>query len=373
MTSSSSLRALLQRAAEALLLRLHPTVDEVALGDELRVRGAHDVDHDVDEPRHEARLDADVVALLDRPAHDPAQDVPAVLVGRHDAVGDEERHRARVVGQDAQRALLGLGVRRELPAQRHERRELVGLEDRRRALLDERHAVQAQAGVDVLVRQRRERADRVLVELHEHEVPVLEEALVLTAGQVLGRAELDAAVQVELRARAARPGRARLPEVLRARAQHDALARHADGLPGRDRLLVGAEAELLVALEHRDPDVPGLEPETVQRELPRLLDRALLEVVAQGEVAEHLEERQVARGVADVLDVGRAEALLTRRQAVVRRALLAEEVRLERVHARGREQDRRVVVCRDERARCAPHVAALLEEGEVGLPDLIAR
>ena len=149
--------------------------------------------------------------------------------------------------------------------------------------------------------------------------------------------------QVELRARSARPRRPRLPEVLRARAQHDPVARDADGLPGGDRLLVGPEAELLVALEHGDPDVAGLEPETVQRELPRLLDGALLEVVAQGEVAEHLEERQVARGVADVLDVGRAEALLTGRQAVARRALLAEEVRLERVHARRREQDRRVV------------------------------
>ena len=37
--------------------------------------------------------------------------------------------------------------------------------------------------------------------------------------------------------------------------------------------------------------------------------------------------------------------------AVVRRLLLAEEVRLERVHARGREQDGRVVRRRDERRR----------------------
>ena len=102
--------------------------------------------------------------------------------------------------------------------------------------------------------------DRVLVELHEDEVPVLEEALVLAAGQVVGRAELQAAVEVELRARAARPGRAGLPEVLRARAEDDPLARHADRLPRLDRLLVGAEAELLVALEDRDPDVLRLKP-----------------------------------------------------------------------------------------------------------------
>ena len=57
-------------------------------------------------------------------------------------------------------------------------------------------------------------------------------------------------------------------------------------------------------------------------ELPRELDGALLEVVADREVAEHLEERQVARGRADVVDVDRAEALLAARQARRRRLLL---------------------------------------------------
>ena len=76
--------------------------------------------------------------------------------------------------------------------------------------------------------------------------------------------------------------------------QDDALARHADRQPGLDRLLVGAEAELLVALEDRDPDVVGVEAEARLRQLPRHLDGGLLEVVADREVAEHLEERQVA-------------------------------------------------------------------------------
>ena len=95
--------------------------------------------------------------------------------------------------------------------------------------------------------------DRVLVVLHEHEVPVLQEALVLAARQVVGLAELEPAVEVELAARAARPGRARLPEVLRSRQLDDPLARHADLQPRLDRLLVGAEAELLVALEDGRP------------------------------------------------------------------------------------------------------------------------
>ena len=132
---------------------------------------------------------ADPVALLDRAAHDPPQDVAAVLVGGHDAVGDEERHRARVVGEDPQRALVGL-LGRQLAAERHERRERVGLEDRLDALLDDRHALEAQAGVDVVGRQRRRascgRRRRRQVVLREDEVPVLQEALVLAARQVVG-------------------------------------------------------------------------------------------------------------------------------------------------------------------------------------------
>src|SRR3954451_4767053 len=117
----------------------------------------------------------------------------------------------------------------------------------------------------------------MLVELHEHQVPELEEALVLATGQVVGLAERDAAVQVELRARAAQPRGAGLTEVLLARARHDALAREADRRPGLDGLLVEDEAELLVALEDGDPDVVGLEPEALRGELPGELDRLTLE------------------------------------------------------------------------------------------------
>ena len=54
----------------------------------------------------------------------------------------------------------------------------------------------------------------------------------------------------------------------------------------------------------------GVQAEALERQVPGELDRALLEVVADREVAEHLEERQVPRGRADLLDVGRAEELL---------------------------------------------------------------
>ena len=53
-----------------------------------------------------------------------------------------------------------------------------------------------------------------------------------------------------------------------------------------------------------------VELEDLQRQLPGELDRLLLEVVAEREVAQHLEEGEVAGGRADLVDVRRAEALL---------------------------------------------------------------
>src|SRR4029078_9563128 len=182
--------------------------------------------------------------------------------------------------------------------------------------------------------------------------------------------QLGAAVELEFAPRPAGPGRAGLPEVVLAAEEDDPLARDADRPPRLDRLLVGAEVELVVAAEHRDPDLVLGEAEALGRELERELDGALLEVVADREVAEHLEEGEVPRGVADVLDVGRAEALLAARESGVRRLLDAGEVGLERVHARGREQDRRIERRRDQRGRRQAPVPARLEVRQEGLANL---
>ena len=292
---------------------------------------------------------------LDRAAQDPAQDVAAVLVGRHHAVGHQERGRAAVVGQHAQRArggvVLPVAAPRALLAELDQRAEGVGLVDRRHVLQDRRHPVEPHAGVDVLLRQLGQRAVGVQLVLHEHEVPELQVALGVVAGAVVVGAERRAAVQVQLRARAARPRRAGLPEVVLAPEPHDALVGHADRAPALDRLLVGAEAQLLVAAEHGDPDGSGVEAEALGGELPGELRRALLEVVADREVAEHLEEGEVARGQPHVLDVGGAKHLLAGGQPPRRRLLLPAEVGLERLHARGGEQHRGVVAGRHQRRR----------------------
>jgi len=286
--------------------------------------------------------------------------------------------------EDPQRAgrRLVLAVRptRQLLPERDQRLELVGLEHGLDALQDRRHAVEPHARVDALRRQRCERAGtaggaggRVLVVLHEHEVPELEEALGVVAGPVVGSAELGPAIEVQLAAGPARSDGSRLPEVVLAAEQHDALGRDADLHPLLDCLVVRPEAEVLVASMHRDPDVLGLETEALSGQLPRERDSALLEVVADREVAEHLEEREVSQRVADVVDVSAAEALLARGEALGRGLLETLEIRLQRVHPGRGEQHGRVERRGHKRAAGEVLVTALHKEVGEGGTDLVGR
>ena len=102
----------------------------------------------------------------------------------------------------------------------------------------------------------------------------------------------------------------------------------------------------------------------VGQQLPGEPDRLFLEVVAEREVAEHLEKRVMARRRPDVLEVvvlaADAHALLAARRALVVALFLAEEHVLELVHPGVGEQQRRIVV-RDERRAGHDAVAVPLE------------
>ena len=172
----------------------------------------------------------------------------------------------------------------------------VGVVDGPDVLQDRRPALEPEAGVDVLLRERRQRSVRVLLVLHEDEVPELEEAVAARARRRavgLAAAVLLAPVPVDLRVGPARPRAADRPEVLGRRQRDDPLRRHADLLPEVDRHLVGAELHERVACVDRHPDPVPVELHVLQHELAGELDRALLEVLAEREVPEHLEERQV--------------------------------------------------------------------------------
>ena len=111
------------------------------------------------EAGEERRLHADAQAVLRGAADDAAQHVAAALVRRRDAVADEERHPAAVVGEHAVRLrrVLRVAVRDAglLRDPLHDRLVAVGVVDRRDVLDDARRALEPEAGVDVLLRQLR--------------------------------------------------------------------------------------------------------------------------------------------------------------------------------------------------------------------------
>jgi hypothetical protein len=182
---------------------------------------------------------------------------------------------------------------------------------------------------------------------------------------------LGPAVVVELAARAARAGRAGLPEVVLAAEADDALGGYALAEPELARLIVAGH--LVVAGEDRDPHLVGVHLPRAADERPRELDRAGLEVIAEREVAHHLEEGEMPRGLADLVDVGRAEALLHARQSRGRRRVEAEEERLERLHACGREQHRRIERGGHEARRGHDEMPVLLEVVPIGGADLVSQ
>lgn len=174
------------------------------------------------------------------------------------------------------------------------------------------------------------------------------------------------AVEEDLRVGTAGPGLAGVPVVVRASEALDALGLQTDDVaPDRFSLVVG--------LIDRDPEVLLIETEAAVRlgageQLPGVPDRAFLEVVAERPVAQHLEERAVARRAPHLFDVVGADALLHVGDARMRRGHDAGEVRDHRHHSGHREQQRRVVA--DQGGRGDDEVVVLLEEVEVTLRDL---
>ena len=112
------------------------------------------------------------------------------------------------------------------------------------------------------------------------------------------------------------------------------------------------------------------EPLLVGEEFPGPVDGFALEVVAEAEVAEHLEEGVVVGGAADVVDVAGAEAFLAGGGAGEFELHFAEEVVLELVHAGGREEHGGVPGG-DEHVAGAAAVPFGLEEGQVLFAEFV--
>ncbi len=136
-----------------------------------------------------------------------------------------------------------------------------------------------------------------LLELHEHKIPDLDEAVALGV-RATGRAagNMVAVIVENLRARTAGAGVTHRPEIVAGGDADDAAFREAGDLP--------PEVEgVIVGMEDGDGQPIAGEAELLGDEVPGKLDRAFLEIIAEREIPEHFEERVVARGVADVVEI----------------------------------------------------------------------
>ncbi len=361
------LNAARERAQEGLLLGVRDARDEVEVLGDLGVGVLHGVARHWEELSEAWAVHAEQAHRQRHAPQQATQDVPAALVGRRHAVSDQHEPAADVIGDDAQAHVVvnyrAVRLTGEFGGAIEHRANLVDLVHVLHALLDERDALEAHARIDVLLRQvahDREVELRLHVGdlvLHEHEVPDLHVAVVVGRRAAVNTV-LGAEVEEDLRARARRTGLACRPVVR-------VLAKPLDAVVGQRRVLLPQRERLVVFLVDGDPEVVRREPEAAvglrrREELPGEPDRALLEVVAEREVAAHLEERAVARGLADLFDVVGADALLHARRTVVGRGHQARQVRHERHHAGHSEHQARVIT--HERGRGHNRVASLLEE-----------
>ena len=292
---------------------------------------------------HQRLAGAEQLRVTHRAAHDPAQHIATALVRRQHAIGDEEGRGTQVVRDDAER---GHGLLLRSASERGSRcidqvTEQIGFEDAVDALQDAGHALQPQAGVDRGARQRLALLLRHLLELHEDEIPEFEKAIaVLFRAARRSTPDMLAAVDEYLGAWTAGAGISHRPEIVRSGDADDAVVREAgDLLPVAGRLVV--------IVVDGDQQLVFLQPEILRDQLPGELDRALLEVVAERKIAEHLEEGEMARGVADIVEVvvlaAGAHAFLRGGGALVGPLLDAGEDVLELHHAGIGEHQGRIV------------------------------
>ena len=209
--------AALQGAAKPSLLQAQGLGDEALGPGQFRVGLSHLAQQGRHEAEHHGLARAQKLGVAHGAAHDAAQDVaPALIAGQH-AVRHQEGGGPQVVGDDpvgGDVARLGRTADRVahgVDEDAEQVRVVVALH----ALEDRRHALQAHPGIDGRARQGEAVARLDLLVLHEHEVPELEEAVAVLVRRT-GRSALErrALVDEDLRAGAAGPGIAHLPEIV---------------------------------------------------------------------------------------------------------------------------------------------------------------
>jgi len=340
-----------QRLAEEFFFQLQGVFNVRLTGTQFRVGFAHDFSERGDQFVEERAFLAELVAVTDGAADDPAQHIAATVIGRQGAIGNQESAGADVVGDDFQR-WCGLVVFNagDLGGGFQQIDEEVDFVVGVHALHDCGNALQTHAGIHRRLGQRMHHAGFVAVELHEHVVPDFDVAVAIFFWRARQAARNMRAVIVKnFGTRAARAGVAHGPEVVGGVLGALVVANADYALSSEANFLVPDVESFVVFGVDRDPELflGQIEPLRRGQEFPGKEDRVALEVIAKAEVAQHFKEGVVTRGVADVFQIvvlaARPHAFLRGGGAAVGALVKTEENVLELVHPGVREQNGRIV------------------------------
>ena len=163
----------------------------------------------------ERRLLTQQITVANGAADDAALHIAPPFVARHHAVTHQECGGANMVGNHAQALVAQISATRFAGSGLDQRVKNIDLVVAVHVLQDGRKAFESHASVHAGRGQRRDRAVFVHIELHEHVIPNLDEAVAVFVGAAGWAAGNVVAVVVkDFRARATRAGVSHHPEVI---------------------------------------------------------------------------------------------------------------------------------------------------------------
>ena len=302
-------KSLVDGLVKLLFLIVQHVEDKFLLLLQLRVAVFASLDHGSGQFGEEYPVNAQKPSMAGRPADQTAEHIAPALVGGHDAVGNHKGGGTDVVRDKADGhivlmvfVVLFAGDLTDFVPQSLDG---IHIEDRIHILHYHRQTLQAHAGVDVLLIQLCIVALTVVVKLGKHVVPDFHVAVAVAAhGAVrFPAAVLFSPVIIDLGAGAA--GAASVfPEIV-------FFPEFKDSLRGNADLLVPDLIGLVVLQIDGGIQPVRRQPYHLCQELPGPVDSLSLEIISEGEVAQHLKKSAVAGGFAHVLNIAGADALLT--------------------------------------------------------------
>ena len=360
------LAALFQSAQEAGFFHFHNLFDEVSLLYQVGVSVTEHADNNINSTGQEHLVDAQQTSVTDSTAQDAAQYIATAFVGRQNTITDHKGHAAYMVSDNLQgnvgSLVLAIFNISNLSCIFNNRENQVSFKVGRLALNNTCQTLQAGAGINVLVFQRRIGAIRHLVELGEYQVPDFQEAVAVTAGAAgrFAAAALRTEVDVDFGVRAARTA-ANLPPVISQ--AYNAVFRNTYNI-------VPDIKSFIILSVDGDVQLISRQAKLLSQELPAPGNNLFFEVIAKGEVAQHFKIGMVARSAANVFNITGTHAFLAGGDTSSRRFHFAGEKRLERCHACTNNQQSRVIL-RNQGSTRKHKMASILEKFQKLFADFV--